>query len=321
MVNRENLLIALLGGRTENPVWAEMNISEGLKRHFAGEIPSGLTFEEHFGISNYVCGAICPPGIVELGTTAGGKTTVKKGLLFTRADLKRIAENFPNPNTKALYDALNGKLRNAPKNLAKCVITDLCAGSALVSMGVDGFSYALTDDREFVKEVFLRYAEWSAKVHKNLCVMGFDFIWSGGDIAFGSAPFFSPEVFREVILPAMRIGASTISLPWVYHSDGNLSPILKELLSLGMNALHPFEPGAMDIRAVKKRYGNKLCVIGNVSVDLLARGTPEEIELETAGLIRDLHPCGGYIVSSSNTITDFVEPCNFRAMSNCVKSF
>jgi len=317
---KDDLLTALSGGHPKNVVWAEMDISPELKKHFLKEVPPGLTFEEHFGIANYICGALCPPGIVEWGISPSGRKWVKRGLLRTRSDLYRIKESFPDPHNSSLYKQIREELKRGPKTLAKCVITDLGAGASLVSMGVDGFSYALIDDRSFVEEVFLRHAEWSAVVHKNLCSMGVDFIWSGGDIAFRSGPFFSPEVFRTVILPALQISADAISVPWVYHSDGNLMPILEDLLSLGMDALHPFEPEVMDIITVKKTHKN-LCVIGNVSIDLLAQGTPDKVEEVTKNLIYNLHPMGGYIISSSNAITDYVAPENFYVMSRCIKKF
>lgn len=73
--------------------------------------------------------------------------------------------------------------------------------------------------------------------------------------------------------------------------------------------------------APRRKYGNRLCVIGNVSVDTLARGTPQQVERETAGLLRDLQPLGGYIISSSNMLTDYTAPENFLAMSRCIKSY
>jgi len=170
-----------------------------------------------------------------------------------------------------------------------------------------------------VAEVFRRYGEWSAEVHTRLCRMGFDFIWAGGDIAYKTAPFFSPQVFREIILPALRPAAEAITLPWIYHSDGNLIPILDDLLSLGMNALHPFETGAMDMAAVKKRYGKRLCVVGNLDMDLLIRGTPEQNAAETKRLLREFAPGGGYIFSSSNTLSYGVRAENVLAVSRVIK--
>ena len=43
----------------------------------------------------------------------------------------------------------------------------------------------------------------------------------------------------------------------------------------GANAVHPIEPKAMDINEVKKRYGDKLAIMGNIDVDKLTRGTKE----------------------------------------------
>ncbi len=183
---------------------------------------------------------------------------------------------------------------------------------------LEGFAFALADDPDFVAEVFQRYGEWSAKVIKRLCRMGFDLVWAGGDIAFKTAPFFSPSVFRESLLPGMRRAAAEITLPWIYHSDGNLMPILDDLLSLGMNGLHPFEPGGMDIVAVKRKYGSALCVVGNVDIDLLARGTPAEVRAATRKLLDELSPLGGHLVSSSNSLASYVRPENLLAMSEAI---
>jgi uroporphyrinogen decarboxylase len=236
--------------------------------------------------------------------------------LQVRDDLEKMV--FPDADDERFYGPAKKFLSNAPKDLAIGVSTDVAAGVALASMGVEGFSYALADDPDFVAEVFMRYGEWCAKVHRNLCKLVFDFVWSGGDIAFKIGPFFSPEVFRAIILPAMKKSSSEITVPWIYHSDGNLNPILDDLLSLGMNGLHPFEPGGMDILATKKKYGNKLCVVGNVDIDLLTRGTPAEVENQTTQIINSLAPFGGHILSSSNSLASYVKAENVKAMMRAV---
>lgn len=251
-------LMALRGERTPSPVWAEMYIDEDLKKEFSPVISTKMTFEEFVGMSAIcLAGPYYPPGFIE--RVNGVNIPILRG----RDDLGKMC--FPDADDERFYDPAKDFLANAPKGLALGVCTDLAAGAALASMGVDGFSYALADDPDFVAEVFMRYGEWSAKVHRNLCGMGFDFVWSGGDIAFKTGPFFSPEVFLSIILPAMRTSAKEITLPWIYHSDGNLNPILDDLLSLGMNGLHPFEPSGMNIMQTKQKYGNKLCVIGGTS--------------------------------------------------------
>lgn len=69
----------------------------------------------------------------------------------------------------------------------------------------------------------------------------------GDDIAFGSDPYFHPDVMRKLVFSHWKRMAAKINLPWLYHSDGNLLPVMEDLLGLGMNAIHPIEPyGTMD---------------------------------------------------------------------------
>ena len=71
-----------------------------------------------------------------------------------------------------------------------------------------------------------------------------------------------------------------ITIPWIMHTDGNILPFLQDILSLGIAGLHPIEKGAMDIRQVKKEYGDKICLLGNVDLNILGMGTIEDVDAE-----------------------------------------
>jgi uroporphyrinogen decarboxylase len=98
-------------------------------------------------------------------------------------------------------------------------------------------------------------------------------------------------------------------------------PILDDLLSLGMNGLHPIEPGAMDLALLKQRYGKKLCLCGHINVDTLCRGTPEEIDALVKQAVAIAAPGGGYIAGSSNSIPYFARPANVRAMCTAIQKY
>jgi len=85
--------------------------------------------------------------------------------------------------------------------------------------------------------------------------------------------------------------------------------------------LHPIEKGAMDIRAMKRRYGNRLCLLGNIDLNILGMGTPEQVEAEVYGLIRDVGPGGGYIVTSGNSLAGYLQPENVMALSKAVQKY
>jgi uroporphyrinogen decarboxylase len=79
--------------------------------------------------------------------------------------------------------------------------------------------------------------------------------------------------------------------------------------------------GAMDIRRIKKKYGHRVCLLGNVDLNLLGAGTPEEVDEEVRGLIRDVAPGGGYIVTSGNSLAGYLKPENVLALSAAVKKY
>ena len=129
-------------------------------------------------------------------------------------------------------------------------------------------------------------------------------------------------MYEEFIQPYAGMVAQAIRKPWVYHSDGNLFPVLDNVLSLGMNAIHPVQPSAMDINTLKEKYGQRVCIVGNIDLDYtLTRGTPEETRAEVKDRIEHIGRGGGYIVSSANSLTDYVKPENSLAMGRAIDEF
>jgi uroporphyrinogen decarboxylase len=120
----------------------------------------------------------------------------------------------------------------------------------------------------------------------------------------------------------MKIIADTIKIPWVFHSDGDLNLVFEDLLTLGMDGINPFEPPIMDIAAIKKKYGQKICLWGNIDlVYTLTMGTPEEVDEEVRQRIREIGPGGGYICASANSITPYCKKENIYAMLNAIKKY
>jgi uroporphyrinogen decarboxylase len=76
----------------------------------------------------------------------------------------------------------------------------------------------------------------------------------------------------------------------------------------------------MDLAEIKRRYP-RLCVMGNVDVDLLCRGSVEQIRGATRSLIDRVSPGGRHILSSGNSITAAVRAENFLAMIETARQF
>jgi uroporphyrinogen decarboxylase len=122
-------------------------------------------------------------------------------------------------------------------------------------------------------------------------------------------------------MPRYRRLREAVTLPWIVHSDGNMLPFMDDLASLGIAGIHPNEKGAMDPRVTKQRYGSRICVLGNVDLNLLGMATPEEVDEEVCSLIRDVGPGGGYIVTSGNSLAGYLIPENVLALSRAVQKY
>lgn len=246
---------------------------------------------------------------------------VVDGLIKKTEDLHLM--KLPDPDSEELYSGAKSFLdKYRGSDYAIYARIRLGASPTLLSMGLDGFSYALYDNPDLIHTVLENYSSWSKRVVENLNEIGIDFYWACDDLAYKTGPMFSPKVFREILLPYMKKVADAIKLPWVFHSDGNLMPLLEDLLTLNMNCLHPLEPGAMDIEQIKKDYGNEICLMGNIDLDYtLTRGTPEEVYEEVKLRIKQAGPGGGYILSSANSIPNYVKVENLIAMAEAVKKY
>jgi len=144
------------------------------------------------------------------------------------------------------------------------------------------------------------------KVIDSIAQAGADFILLVDDVAWNNGPFISPAQFSELITPYLRRQVAHIAsrgvIPMV-HSDGDLTDVLDDYLSLGAACLHSIDPMAgMDIAEVKRRTHGRLALMGNVQCDLLQNGPPEAIRQSVLYCLENAAPGGGLIFSTSNTV-------------------
>jgi uroporphyrinogen decarboxylase len=247
-----------------------------------------------------------------------GRLFYGAGMIESEADLSLL--ELTDPYDDALYEGA-AAFAQAKGPYAACLVTRIGIFPTMLSLGLERFSIALYENRSLVETVLDRYTDWTAVVAERVCKLGFDVYISTDDMAFKSAPYFSPRIFRELVLPRYRRVRPQITLPWVVHSDGNLMLFLDDLVDLGIAGLHPLEKGAMDIRAVKRDYGDRICLLGNVDLNLLGMATPDEVEREVRELIRDVGPGGGYILTSGNSLAGYLRPENVVALAEAAQRY
>lgn len=145
------------------------------------------------------------------------------------------------------------------------------------------------------------------------------------DYCFNHGPFLSPKMFAEFVTPYLhrlieghrKNGAYVIK-----HTDGNIMPILDQLVSCKPHALHSIDPQAkVDLGEVKKLVGDKVCLAGNVNCGLLQTGTDEEVRADIMRSLRDGMPKGGYIFCTSNVAFKGMPPERYRMMLEMRKKY
>jgi len=333
MTPRERVHTALSRREPDRVPYCELGVDRSLAQRLMGwgapetqasnleanvyTVEEAKALARHLGLDNisYVLRA---PVYARKEAGRDGRLFYGEGLIRTEADLHRL--QLPDPHDDALYAGAEAFLRQKGE-YSTWFVTRIGIFPTMLSLGTENFCLALYDNRAFVEAVLDRYVDWIAVVAERVCRMGFDVFASTDDMAFNTAPFFSPAVFRDLVLPRYRRVAEKIALPWIIHSDGNILPFVDDLVGAGVIGLHPNEKGAVDIREVKRTYGSRVCVLGNVDLNLLGMGDPARVDEEVRGLIRDLGPGGGYIVTSGNSLAGYLIPDNVMALSRAVRKY
>ncbi len=181
---------------------------------------------------------------------------------------------------------------------------------------METFCYEIVDHPEEFESKAEKMADEAIERAKRYIDGGIDGFALCADYAFNSGPFLSPSMFSRFITPYLfRIirmmrewGAYVIK-----HTDGNIMPIIDQLISCQPHALHSLDPMAgVDIKEVKEKYGKKVCLCGNVNCALLQTGTKEEIQQSAEYALKYGKPGGGYIFSTSNCIFEGMPPENYE---------
>ena len=145
------------------------------------------------------------------------------------------------------------------------------------------------------------------------------------DIAHNTGLLIHPKYFRKYIFPwykKMATECRNKGVGFVLHSDGDCTDSMDDIIECGFQGFNPIQPNCMDIVEVKKRWGKSICLIGNINLDsTLTLGSPQDVRAEVYERIRTIAPGGGYMMASSNSITDYVPLENMKAMLDATFEF
>lgn len=132
---------------------------------------------------------------------------------------------------------------------------------------------------------------------------GIDILALDDDVAEGTRMLISPATWRRFFKPCVKTiidtcRAANPELAIFWHSDGNIEPIIPDLIEIGVDILNPVQPDVMDPAKLKALYGDELAFFGTVgTAQRWSWGTPDDIRSEVRERIKTVGAGGGLIIS------------------------
>jgi uroporphyrinogen decarboxylase len=185
-------------------------------------------------------------------------------------------------------------------------------------LGFNHLALLLYDEPELVEAVATRIGGIMVEIADRVCSLeSIDGFLFSGDMGYKTGTMVAPDALRRYILPWHRRvcdAAHRHGKLVVLHSCGNLAAIMDDLVDCGYDGKHSFQdsiqPGIIELH---RRYGEEICLLGGIDVDLLCRGNEEEIRRRVRHFIDEMGD-HGYMLGSGNSIPDYVPIESYRAM-------
>lgn len=184
-------------------------------------------------------------------------------------------------------------------------------------VGMEQLMVWMIEDPELVHDLFETHTTLMIDLLKGMLSQGvtFDAAWFHDDLGYRNAPLISPAMYRELVFPHHKRLCDAMAeegLKTIFHSDGNVEPLIPDFLEAGFVALNPLETKAgLDVRILKPKYGDRLVLFGGIDVRELAKDL-EAIEAEVKAKLEAGMPGGGYIWHSDHSVPNDVSFENYE---------
>ena len=195
-----------------------------------------------------------------------------------------------------------------------------------MKIGMEREFILLLEDPDFIQEIYTAHTQLVLDVFDGMLREGikFDGVRIADDLGYQVSPIISPGLYREAVFPHHRRMCGHFAktgLATILHSDGNIGPLIPDFIEAGFSVLNPLEVKAgLDVEDLKKRFGGRLGLFGNIDVRKLA-GSREDIEEEISRKLPIAKEGGGYLYHSDHSVPNDVSFDNYRFAMDLVKKY
>jgi uroporphyrinogen decarboxylase len=233
----------------------------------------------------------------------------------------------PDPNRPELYADAAWTLDQYQENywiVGVTVTTIFEAAWAL--RGYDRLMMDFVEDPTLADAILDIPYQYHLAAGLRLTQMGVDMLWLGDDVGMQGGMLISPRHWRRYLKPRLAdmIRAVKVANPQLkvaYHSDGDISPIIPELIEIGVDVLNPIQPACMGPAHLKHTYGDRLCFWGTVDEQYtLPFGSPADVAAEVRRRIETVGAGGGLIIGPTHHVQLDTPMENFWAMMETINT-
>jgi uroporphyrinogen decarboxylase len=176
-------------------------------------------------------------------------------------------------------------------------------------MGIQTFISMFYKDPELIKDMVEHWEYFTTEAVRDAVETlkdGIDIVFWWEDMAETHGPCISPKLYREFLLPHYTKVTGFFRKNKIdrilMDSDGNINPMLDPIIQAGITGIWPLEVNSgMDAMTIRRKYGNKLFLVGNLAKTELAKGG-ERMRREVDSKVPALKEMGGYIPGADHLV-------------------
>ncbi|NCO37781.1 MAG: hypothetical protein COZ06_06340 [Armatimonadetes bacterium CG_4_10_14_3_um_filter_66_18] len=156
---------------------------------------------------------------------------------------------------------------------------------------------------------------------------GVDVLHCGDDVASQTAPMFAMDTWRRLMLSrwaevwseAKRIHPDIRTF---YHSDGNVTALVPELIDAGLDILNPVQPECLDVDELHRQYGHLLSFDGTIGTQsTMPWGSADDVRRRVKEVIDKYGRSGGLFVSPTHVLEPEVPLANIDALFEACREY
>ncbi|MCL5269248.1 MAG: hypothetical protein M1457_01515 [bacterium] len=191
---------------------------------------------------------------------------------------------------------------------------------------VDTLTMPYLDPKRF-GEMLDRLTQWKMAVYGAWVICGVDVVWIGDDLGTQRSLIMSPADYRYWYRPRHRILIEHLKAlgPGVkvaFHCCGHVTPLVRDLIEIGVDILEAVQAETMDIGFLKREFGRDIVFWGGIGAQsVLACRDPADVREGVRKTLAVMAPGGGYIAAPCHTLTEEVNWENVLAYHEAIRCF